>query len=115
MINQKLAIRVLNKLGYQPEVANNGREAVDMLQEKHYHLILMDVLMPEMDGLEATRYIRKNYEYQPIIIAMTANAMPEDRDACLDAGMNNYITKPINLEILKQRLQESAEKEEHTS
>jgi signal transduction histidine kinase/CheY-like chemotaxis protein/ligand-binding sensor domain-containing protein len=100
LINQKLAMKVLTKLGYQPELANNGREAVDMFTEKPYHLVLMDVQMPVMDGLEATRYIRKNLEYQPTIIAMTASALSEDRDACIKAGMNDYITKPVNLETL---------------
>lgn len=70
----------------------------------------MDVLMPEMDGLEATRYIRKNSIHQPIIVAMTANALPEDREECIKAGMNDYISKPINLEILVRVLQETAEK-----
>ncbi|WP_423149303.1 two-component regulator propeller domain-containing protein [Rubrolithibacter danxiaensis] len=109
LINQKLALRVLNKLGYQPEVANNGKEAAEMLQEKRYQVILMDVLMPEMDGLEATRYIRQHSSYQPVIIAMTANALPEDREECIRAGMNDYISKPINLEILVRILQETAE------
>lgn len=110
LINQKLAMRVLTKLGYKPELANHGREALDMLEKKNYELILMDVLMPEMDGLEATNYIRKNHEYQPAIIAMTANALPEDRDACLKAGMDDYITKPINLEILVSVLKSFADK-----
>ncbi|WP_423149304.1 two-component regulator propeller domain-containing protein [Rubrolithibacter danxiaensis] len=109
LINQKLALRVLNKLGYQPEVANNGKEAAEMLQEKRYQVILMDVLMPEMDGLKATRYIRQHSSYQPVIIAMTANALPEDREECIRAGMNDYISKPINLEILVRILQETAE------
>ncbi|TRX20462.1 response regulator [Flavobacterium franklandianum] len=100
LINQKLLMKVLTKLGYQPELANNGREAVDMLTEKPYQLVLMDVQMPIMDGLEATRYIRKNLKYQPTIVAMTASALSEDRDACIKAGMNDYITKPVNLEIL---------------
>ncbi len=99
LINQKLAMRILTKLGYKPALANNGREAVDMLEQKAYHVVLMDIQMPEMDGLEATRYIRKNHVYQPAIIAMTANALTEDRDACMKAGMNDYITKPINLEL----------------
>ncbi len=110
LINQKLATRVLNKLGFEIEIAGNGRQAVDMLNEKAYDVILMDVLMPEMDGLEATRYIRKNSTHQPIIVAMTANALPEDREECIKAGMNDYISKPINLEILVRILQETAEK-----
>lgn len=110
LINQKLAMKVLTKLGYQPELANNGKEAIDMLTEKLYHLVLMDVQMPVMDGLEATRYIRKNIEYQPTIIAMTASALSEDRDACMKAGMNDYITKPVNLETLINVLRVFAEK-----
>lgn len=110
LINQKLAMKVLTKLGYQPELANNGRKALDMLIEKPYQLVLMDVQMPIMDGLQATRYIRKNLEYQPTIIAMTASALSEDRDACLKAGMDDYITKPVDLENLINVLRLFAEK-----
>ncbi len=110
LINQKLATRVLNKLGYTIDIAENGKIAVDMLGEKSYDIILMDVQMPEMDGLEASRYIRQSNVKQPVIIAMTANAMPEDREACLQAGMNDYISKPINLEILVEKLKETADK-----
>ncbi len=109
LINQKLATRVLNKLGYTIDLAENGKIAVDMLGEKNYDIILMDVQMPEMDGLEASRYIRQSNVKQPVIIAMTANAMPEDREACLQAGMNDYISKPINLEILVEKLKETAD------
>ena len=109
LINQKLAMRILNKLGYDPELAGNGQEALDMLAKKPYHLILMDVLMPEMDGLEATRSIRKTHQHQPVIIAMTANAMPEDRADCIKAGMNNFISKPINIDTLIKILQEASE------
>ncbi|MDB5013781.1 MAG: response regulator [Daejeonella sp.] len=108
LINQKLATRVLNKLGYALDIANNGVEAVGMLQKKDYDLILMDILMPEMDGLEATKVIRSGAQYQPQIVAMTANAMPEDRETCLNAGMNNYITKPIKLDELMNILRETA-------
>jgi CheY-like chemotaxis protein len=110
LINQKLAMRILSKLGYTPEIANNGREAVNMLNERPYDVILMDMLMPEMDGLEATRIIRTTSAYQPQIIAMTANAMPEDREACIKAGMNEYISKPIALEILVKILKSTADK-----
>jgi len=99
-MNQKLAMRVLNKLGYQVDIANNGKEAVDMVKAKGYDLILMDMLMPEMDGLEATRVIRSSPIEQPQIAAMTANALPEDKEACLKAGMNYFISKPIKLELL---------------
>ena len=110
LINQKLAIRVLSKLGYNPEIANNGKEAVLMVQEKFYDVILMDMLMPEMDGLEATREIRSTAIRQPQIIAMTANALPEDKDTCLKARMNAYISKPIKLEILVNCLKATANK-----
>ncbi|MDB5012668.1 MAG: response regulator, partial [Daejeonella sp.] len=108
LINQKLAIRILNKLGYEPDLANNGREAIDKLNLKDYDLILMDILMPEMDGLEATKMIRSSSSHQPQIVAMTANAMPEDREACLNAGMDDYITKPIKFEILMEVLKKTA-------
>jgi CheY-like chemotaxis protein len=105
LINQKLIIRVLNKLGYDPDLANHGKEAVDMLSEHLYQLIFMDIQMPEMDGLETTRYIRANFEKQPMIVAMTANAMVEDREACKEAGMNDYLSKPIKLDELMAMLQ----------
>ncbi|MDB5013149.1 MAG: histidine kinase [Daejeonella sp.] len=108
LINQKLAIRVLSKLGYKIEVANNGKEAINLLANKDYNVVLMDVQMPEMDGLEATKYIRNNHSFQPVIIAMTANALPEDRNTCLQAGMDDYISKPINLETLVKILRETA-------
>lgn len=104
LINQKLIIRVLNKLGYEVALANNGVEVLEMLTKENYELIFMDVQMPEMDGLEATQLIRKTCEVQPIIIAMTANAMAEDKEECLKAGMNDYLSKPIQLEGLTEML-----------
>lgn len=104
LMNQKLIIWVLNKLGYQPDLANNGIEVLEMMKTKTYDVILMDLQMPEMDGLEATRIIRKTYGDRPFIVALTANAMAEDRDNCMAAGMNDYITKPINLELLTKSL-----------
>jgi len=101
LINQKLAVRILNKLGYEPEIANDGKEAVEMFKDKLYDVILMDMQMPVMDGIEATQTIRNNQMLkQPQIIAMTANAMAEDREKCLREGMNDYISKPIKLEEL---------------
>jgi len=108
LINQKLAMRVLNKLGYTPEIANNGKEAVSMQGSNDYDLILMDMLMPEMDGIQATQEIRNQSVRQPQIVAMTANALPEDKVACLQAGMNDYISKPIKLEILMDMLKKIA-------
>jgi len=107
LINQKLIIRILNKLGYEPELANNGREAMEMMSDKTFDIILMDIQMPEKDGLETTRCIRAKTSFeQPYIIAMTANAMPEDREDCYNAGMNNYISKPIKLDLLVSVLEE---------
>ncbi len=101
LINQKLATRVLNKLGYKPEIANDGKEAIEMFKDKPYDVILMDMQMPVMDGIEATKMIRScEMIKQPQIIAMTANAMAEDRERCLKEGMNDYISKPVRLEEL---------------
>jgi signal transduction histidine kinase/CheY-like chemotaxis protein/ligand-binding sensor domain-containing protein len=99
-VNQKLAERVLIKLGYTPDIAENGVRVLDMLKSANYDLIFMDVQMPEMDGYEATRRIRSQQQYDPIIIAMTANAMQGDKEMCLNAGMDDYISKPIKLEDL---------------
>ena len=105
LTNQKLAERVLSKLGYTTEKVLNGREAVDAQHLHHYDLILMDIQMPEMDGLEATRTIRLQTGSHPVIIAMTANAMQGDREMCLQAGMDDYISKPIKLEELLKLLE----------
>jgi CheY-like chemotaxis protein len=90
-------------------VAVNGLEALEKLNRQFYEVILMDMQMPEMDGLEATRMIRLKPEQQPIIIAMTANAMQGDRDLCLQVGMNEYLTKPIKLEALMGALEKASE------
>jgi len=108
LINQKLIMRVLNKLGYDPELANNGLEAVNLVAGKTFDVILMDIQMPEMDGLEATRQLRNNSSIiQPYIIAMTANAMAEDRANCHRAGMNNYVSKPIKLDLFVAAMEEA--------
>ncbi len=101
LINQKLIIKILNKLGYEPSLANNGTEALKLMADETYDIILMDIQMPEMDGLETTRHIREDSNIdQPYIVAMTANAMPEDREDCYNAGMDNYISKPLKLDLL---------------
>lgn len=103
LVNQKLAMKILGKLGYEADLAKNGKEVVEMIGNQQYDIILMDVQMPEMDGLEATRMIRTCAEVQPVIIAVTANVMSGDRDDCIQAGMDDYISKPIELpELLKQ-------------
>lgn len=99
--NQAVATAILNKLGYQFDMAENGEEALRMMEQKPYDVILMDVQMPEMDGLEATRIIRQTPTFhQPVIIAMTANAMQEDKEECLQAGMSDYLSKPVSPEDL---------------
>ena len=105
-VNQKLALRLLERLGFQADVAANGLEALDALERQAYDVVLMDVQMPELDGLDAARRICERWPAQarPRIIAMTANALPEDRDACLAAGMDDYVAKPIRPEELEAAL-----------
>ena len=104
--NQKLALRLLQRLGYRADVAANGLEVLGALQRQAYDVVLMDVQMPELDGLAATRRIRLELpdEAQPYIIAMTANAMQGDREICLAAGMDEYVSKPIRIEALVNAL-----------
>ena len=105
-VNQKVALLMLNKLGYKADVVSNGREAVQALQRKPYDVILMDVQMPEMDGLEATRAILEmNLEKRPRILAMTAYALEGDKERCLNAGMDGYISKPVQIEELRSALE----------
>ena len=100
-INQKVAVRMLERLGYRFDVVANGLEVLSALTQIRYDIILMDVMMPEMDGIEATRRIRSQTAFQqPHIIALTANAMEEDREKCLAVGMDDYISKPIKAEML---------------
>jgi CheY-like chemotaxis protein len=103
VVNQKLALRLLQQMGYRADVASNGIEAVECVARQPYDVVLMDVQMPEMDGLEATRRIVARWPdaaQRPRIVAMTANAMQGDREACLAAGMDDYVTKPIRVEAL---------------
>lgn len=101
-VNQKVALALLQKIGHSVEVVNNGQEALDSVREKKYSLILMDVQMPIMDGLEATRQIRiwEDGKTHIPIIAMTAHAMKGDRERCLAAGMDDYVSKPLDKRIL---------------
>ncbi len=103
-LNQKVALQMLKRLGYRADVANNGLEALAALRRQSYDLVLMDVQMPEMDGLEATRHICQEWLHgdRPWIIATTAHAMQGDKEQCLSAGMNDYISKPIRIEALIQ-------------
>ena len=121
LVNQKVAVKMLTKLGYQVDVANNGQEAFDAWEQKTYDLILMDCLMPEMDGFETTKKIRhtegmkqEGHDLAPDassltpshipILALTANAMAGDREQCLEAGMDDFIPKPVNMKLLGSML-----------
>ncbi|MBE9126471.1 MULTISPECIES: PAS domain S-box protein [unclassified Coleofasciculus] len=105
-VNQKVARQMLQRLGYRADVANNGQEALESLRRQSYDVVFMDVQMPEMDGLDATRHIRQEWSSpsQPWIIAMTAHAMQGDKEQCLQAGMNDYISKPIRPDAIVQAL-----------
>jgi PAS domain S-box-containing protein len=108
LVNQKVALMMLSKLGFAADVAANGHEVLAAMNNRNYDIILMDMQMPEMDGLEATRQILQKYAVKtsrPWIIALTANAMQGDRERCLAAGMNDYISKPVKREELAEALQ----------
>jgi len=114
VINQKVAVRLLHQLGYKADVARNGREAVDALEARPYDVVFMDVQMPELDGLQATREIRSRQDTKApgasfgkpvVIIAMTANAMHGDQEKCMRAGMDDYIAKPVRPEVLEEKLE----------
>ncbi len=108
--NQKVALRLLARLGYNAEVAGNGLEAVEALQERRYDVVLMDVQMPEMGGVEATQHINERWdqEERPYIVAMTANALKGDRESFLTAGMDDYVSKPIRVKSLIEALERAA-------
>jgi CheY-like chemotaxis protein len=110
-INQKVALSMLKHLGYRADIAVNGLDVLAALERKQYDVVLMDIQMPDMDGLDATRSIReqKKLERQPCIIAMTAYALDGDREEFLNAGMNDYLSKPIQIEELKQALEKCKE------
>ncbi|HEX8377884.1 MAG TPA: response regulator, partial [Pedobacter sp.] len=106
LVNQTLILTMMDKLGYKIDFAGNGLEAVEAVKIKKYDLILMDMQMPEMDGLEATKEIKKlDITRQPTIIALTANAMQDDKNICLAAGMNDYMAKPLRFEKLVEILE----------
>jgi signal transduction histidine kinase/DNA-binding response OmpR family regulator len=107
-VNQKLALRILEQMGYRADIAANGLEVVESIERQTYDVILMDVQMPEMDGLEATRQIVARWpQKHPRIIGLTANALEGDREKCLEAGMDDYISKPIRVEELVGALERS--------
>jgi CheY-like chemotaxis protein len=106
-VNQKLARRLLEKLGFEVELVENGLEAVKAMSACPFDAVLMDCQMPRMDGFEATREIRRREakgQHTPII-AVTANAMPGDRERCLEAGMDDYVAKPVKRDVLARTLE----------
>jgi PAS domain S-box-containing protein len=110
IVNQKVALRILERMGYRADVAGNGIEAIQALERQHYDVALMDVQMPEMDGLTATREICRRWSRaeRPRIIAMTANAMQGDSEECMAAGMDDYVSKPVDIEELVAALERSS-------
>jgi CheY-like chemotaxis protein/HPt (histidine-containing phosphotransfer) domain-containing protein len=111
-VNRRFALLALEELGYRASVADNGREVLRLLGEESFDVVLMDVRMPELDGMEATRQIRRQLtsDRQPYIIAMTANAMRGDREACQAAGMDDYLSKPVYLDELRAALERAADR-----
>ena len=103
-VNQKVILHMLLKMGYEADLAPDGRKAVEMTLEGRYDLILMDMQMPHMDGLEACEVIRHSASMQPVIIALTANTLKKDQEDCIAAGMNDYISKPVKPDELMQKL-----------
>jgi PAS domain S-box-containing protein len=99
--NQQVVLMVLRALGYQPDMAENGRTGIDKVSSHRYDIVLLDLQMPDIDGFEVARHIREHLNYQPVIVAITAGASPEDRQRCLDAGMDDYVLKPFKISLLK--------------
>jgi CheY-like chemotaxis protein len=105
LVNQKVALMMLSSLGYTADLAANGVEVLAALDRQPYDVVLMDIQMPEMDGLEATRRIRRRpADDQPLVIGLTAHAMVGDRERCLEAGMEGYLTKPVQVKELAATL-----------
>jgi len=109
-VNQKVALKMLERMGYRPDIAANGLEVLTALERQPYDLILMDVQMPEMDGLEAAKQVRARWPngHGPRIVAMTASVLREDRDACFAAGMDAFLSKPVVAEQVAAMLEHFA-------
>jgi two-component system, sensor histidine kinase and response regulator len=105
LMNQHVIMHILHKMGYEPDLVKNGKEAIEAANNNDYDMILMDMQMPVMDGIEATQVIRQTAVKQPVIIALTANAMADDEEACLKGGMDDYICKPVKLEELMSKFE----------
>lgn len=100
--NQRVTLIMLKRLGYNADAVNNGQQVLKAFEKRMYDLVLMDIVMPKMDGFEATKEIRKRYpsSKKPIIIALTAYVLPDGREKCIEAGMNDYIAKPVRMSEL---------------
>jgi CheY-like chemotaxis protein/HPt (histidine-containing phosphotransfer) domain-containing protein len=107
-INQKVGVRMLEQMGFKPDVAGNGRLAIQSVEKQVYDILFMDIQMPEMDGLTATEQITSRWpkDKRPVIIAMTANSMQGDREKCLSAGMDDYLPKPLRPEAIQRAIQQ---------
>jgi CheY-like chemotaxis protein len=116
VVNQKVGLKILERLGYKADVAQNGLEVLASLEKQAYDVILMDIQMPEMDGVEATRQIHDRWpaEERPYIVAMTAHALTSDRELYLSEGMDDYISKPVCMDELRQTL-ERCQRSENTT
>jgi CheY-like chemotaxis protein len=110
LVNQKVAVAVLRQCGYQTDLVISGKEAVEAVERQKYDVLFMDLQMPAMDGVEATRLIcsRMSPSKRPYIVAMTANAMKEDCEPCLSAGMDDYLSKPIRPDEIKVAIERAA-------
>jgi CheY-like chemotaxis protein len=107
LINQKVAQKMLKRLGHNADIAANGKEAIRALERRPYQIVFMDIHMPEMDGIEATKIIRERLisEEQPHIIALTAYNLEYSREMCLQAGMDGYISKPVIIDDLREAIE----------
>ncbi len=114
-VNQKVAVKMLEKLGYRVDVAGNGNEALAALTRHQYNLVFMDCQMPELDGFETTRMIRSHEQpgTRLPIIAMTANAMQGDREHCLSSGMDDFVSKPVKSQDLSKVLSQWLDQSDH--
>lgn len=107
LVNQKFLISLLNIMGYAPVTVLNGREVLEVMERESFDIILMDIQMPEMSGIEASQAIMKKYpaSERPYIIAITANALNNDRERCMEAGMVDFMVKPVNIKLLQATLE----------
>jgi CheY-like chemotaxis protein len=110
VINQKVTLRILKQFGYGADLVTDGKQALEAMERKKYDLVFMDVQMPEMDGLETARHIcaRFSPSERPYIVALTANALKEDRECCLAAGMDEYLSKPVHAEKIQSIIERAA-------